>query len=105
MGTAEFVKASFLFDGIIGNILPEEMVKTIRSFLVTENLYYSATREIAMDFWASLEHELAYNLGGKKKASVSTELKACADEIADIDKRRQNLYNISIEKKTKSTLF
>jgi putative GTP pyrophosphokinase len=224
MTIPENIKASYLFDGINGNILPEEMVKTIRSFLVTENLYSSATREIAtklenlnnefkythdrnpiqyiqtrvktpssilnklqrkgweltvesarknltdiagvrvicsyindiyliadlllsqddinlirksdyitnpkpngyrslhlivtvpvflstivdlvnveiqirtiaMDFWASLEHELAYKLGEKKRAALSGELKACANEIAEIDKRMQNLYNISI---------
>jgi putative GTP pyrophosphokinase len=211
MTIPENTKVSYLFDGINGNILPEEMVKTIRSFLVTENLYSSATREIAtklenlntefkythdrnpiqhiqtrvktpssilnklqrkgweltvesarknltdiagvrvicsyindiyliadlllsqddinlirksdyitnpkpngyrslhlivnveiqirtiaMDFWASLEHELAYKLGKKKRAALSGELKACVNEIAEIDKRMQNLYNISI---------
>jgi putative GTP pyrophosphokinase len=227
MTKPENISASYLFDGISGNILPEEMVKTIRSFMVTENLYSSATREIAtklenlnnefkythdrnpiqniqtrvktpasivnklqrhgwdlsvesarknltdiagvrvicsyindiyliselllaqddvqlvstsdhiknpkpngyrslhhiitvpvflstnveivnveiqirtiaMDFWASLEHELAYKLANRKKSSISKELKACANEIAEIDKRMQNLYNISLQEK------
>ena len=54
-------------------------------------------RTIAMDFWASLEHELAYKLTDQKKASISKKLKDCADEISDIDKRMQKLYNTTIE--------
>ncbi|MDX9773868.1 MAG: GTP pyrophosphokinase family protein [Bacteroidales bacterium] len=53
-------------------------------------------RTIAMDFWASLEHELAYKLEEKDRKSASKELKACADEIASLDIKMQNLYNISI---------
>jgi len=53
-------------------------------------------RTIAMDFWASLEHELAYKLVDKETESVFNELKICADEIADVDKRMQNLLNISL---------
>lgn len=55
-------------------------------------------RTIAMDFWASLEHELAYKLDDEKRVSASAELKACANEIADIDKRMQNLYNKTINR-------
>lgn len=54
-------------------------------------------RTIAMDFRASLEHELAYKLGENKSDAACNELKACADEIADIDRRMQNLYNIAID--------
>lgn len=224
MDTSDYSKASYFFDGISGNILPEEMVKTIRSLIVTENLYLSATREIAtklenlnsefkytrernpiqniqtrvktpasivrkltkngwetsvesarkhltdiagvrvicsyiddiylisrlllsqddvtlvrtsdyiknpkpngyrslhhivtvpvflstkveyvnveiqirtiaMDFWASLEHELAYKMGDKKQSSVTRELKGCADQIEKLDKKMQNLYNLSV---------
>lgn len=53
-------------------------------------------RTIAMDFWASLEHELAYKLKDTKTESVSNELKACAEVIADVDKRMQNLFTISM---------
>ncbi len=56
-------------------------------------------RTIAMDFWASLEHELAYHLADESTESVSSELKACADEIAAIDKRMQNLYTILLHSK------
>ncbi len=224
MDLSDYSKASYFFDGISGNILPEEMVMTIRSLIVTENLYMSATREIttklenlnsefkytrernpiqniqtrvktpasivrklsrngwdlsvesarkhltdiagvrvicsyiddiylisslllsqddinlvrtsdyiknpktngyrslhhivtvpvflstrveyvnveiqirtiAMDFWASLEHELSYKMGDKRKASIERELKFCADQIEKLDKKMQNLYNISV---------
>lgn len=50
-------------------------------------------RTIAMDFWASLEHEIAYKLDKKKTAGLLNELKNCADVISDTDKRMQNLFN------------
>lgn len=53
-------------------------------------------RTIAMDFWASLEHELAYKLADNKTVEVIRELKECADIIADTDKRMQNLFNITV---------
>lgn len=53
-------------------------------------------RTIAMDFWASLEHEIFYKRTNKKVASVSSELKDCADTIADVDKRMQKLFNLPI---------
>ncbi len=54
-------------------------------------------RTIAMDFWASLEHELAYRLDDETRISVSSELRACADEIAEIDKRMQHLYRNTMQ--------
>ena len=54
-------------------------------------------RTIAMDFWASLEHDLAYKLERENSEEAFTELKACAEEIAGIDRRMQSLYNISVE--------
>ena len=54
-------------------------------------------RTIAMDFWASLEHELAYKLADKKTESMTAELKDCSEKIADIDIRMQNLFNITIK--------
>jgi putative GTP pyrophosphokinase len=53
-------------------------------------------RTIAMDFWASLEHELSYKLPRGKTKSVTKELKNCADIISNIDQRMQNLYNVTI---------
>ncbi|WP_299578607.1 GTP pyrophosphokinase [uncultured Sunxiuqinia sp.] len=50
-------------------------------------------RTIAMDFWASLEHELAYKFLNNKPEDVSEELKECADVIANTDTRMQQLFN------------
>lgn len=50
-------------------------------------------RTIAMDFWASLEHELSYKLSEKKIKDITQELRECADVISDIDVRMQKLYN------------
>jgi putative GTP pyrophosphokinase len=50
-------------------------------------------RTIAMDFWASLEYELAYKLIDGKTDAISIELKDCADVIAATDIRMQNLFN------------
>jgi putative GTP pyrophosphokinase len=53
-------------------------------------------RTIAMDLWASLEHELSYKLANGRTENVTKELKDCADIISNIDLRMQNLYNITI---------
>jgi putative GTP pyrophosphokinase len=53
-------------------------------------------RTIAMDLWASLEHELSYKLTSGKAESVTKELKDCADIISNIDVRMQNLYNVTL---------
>ncbi len=50
-------------------------------------------RTIAMDFWASLEHELAYKIRNASHHEISAELKSCADVIASTDLRMQKLYN------------
>jgi putative GTP pyrophosphokinase len=50
-------------------------------------------RTIAMDFWASLEHELTYKLTSRKTEDVLKELRECADIISSTDNRMQNLYN------------
>lgn len=51
-------------------------------------------RTIAMDFWASLDHDLNYKIKGGKTQEVSDELRDCADKIAAIDVRMQNLFNV-----------
>lgn len=52
-------------------------------------------RTIAMDFWASLEHQLRYKAvdAGNIPESVSRELKECADTIAQTDVRMQDIHN------------
>ncbi len=52
-------------------------------------------RTIAMDFWASLEHQLRYKAIDPENipASVAAELKECADTIAQTDVRMQDIHN------------
>ena len=50
-------------------------------------------RTSAMDFWASLEHELKYKKNFKEAKSIEDELKSCAETIADTDLRMMNLRN------------
>ena len=46
-------------------------------------------RTIAMDFWASLEHQLKYKKGLDDVDSLTAELKDCADRSAELDMRMQ----------------
>ena len=48
-------------------------------------------RTIAMDFWASLEHQLRYKSDIEVPAHISDDLKACADVIAATDEEMQRL--------------
>ena len=51
-------------------------------------------RTIAMDYWASLEHDLRYKaIADMKRLDISGELKACAHTIEEIEKRMQILAN------------
>lgn len=49
-------------------------------------------RTIAMDFWASLEHELHYKTNVTVDDSIVSELLTCAESIADLDCRMQSIY-------------
>ncbi|HAK69481.1 MAG TPA: GTP pyrophosphokinase [Treponema sp.] len=48
-------------------------------------------RTIAMDFWASLEHQLHYKKDYKMPENISDELRSIADTITDTDRRMQEL--------------
>ncbi|MEF9879870.1 MAG: hypothetical protein RR975_10650, partial [Clostridia bacterium] len=50
-------------------------------------------RTVAMDFWASLEHQMKYKHADVTDESISTDLKACADVIAATDIHMQELRN------------
>jgi putative GTP pyrophosphokinase len=50
-------------------------------------------RTIAMDFWASLEHQLGYKTKNTINNDLHLQLKDCAEEIASIDLKMQNIYN------------
>lgn len=48
-------------------------------------------RTIAMDFWASLEHKMKYKKDIDGSEEIVAELKRCADNIAELDKRMQDI--------------
>ncbi len=48
-------------------------------------------RTVAMDFWASLEHQIRYKKGLEEEQKISEGLKECADTIARTDLRMQEL--------------
>lgn len=51
-------------------------------------------RTIAMDFWASLEHQLKYKKEIGHASMMIHELKQCADEIASVDLSMQTIRDI-----------
>jgi putative GTP pyrophosphokinase len=48
-------------------------------------------RTIAMDCWASLEHQLKYKKNIPNEKMIINELKRCADEIASTDLNLQTI--------------
>lgn len=54
-------------------------------------------RTIAMDFWASLEHQLKYKKTLEESRSIEEELNICAKTIADTDLKMMEIRN-NIEK-------
>ena len=51
-------------------------------------------RTIAMDSWASLEHEMHYQREGENRALIAAELKRCADDLASCDLSMQTIRNL-----------
>lgn len=50
-------------------------------------------RTIAMDFWASLEHDVRYKVDkAKLPEGINEEMLVCADWIAEIDRQMQDMY-------------
>lgn len=49
-------------------------------------------RTIAMDMWASLEHNLHYKADQEVSESVNERLKKCAESIAETDLEMQRIY-------------
>ena len=73
------------------------LIVSIPVFLSNEKKLVKAEvqiRTIAMDFWASLEHDIAYKLPADETEAVRDELRDCASVINDTDLRMQNLNNI-----------
>lgn len=50
-------------------------------------------RTIAMDFWASLEHQLKYKPSAVITPEISEELRECAERIAQTDLQMQKIYS------------
>ena len=59
-------------------------------------------RTIAMDFWASLEHQVKYKKGVPNAERISAELKECAESISENDRKMQEIYH-EIHKMSKIT--
>ena len=51
-------------------------------------------RTIAMDSWASLEHQLKYKKNIRNQKLIVAELKRCADELAGCDLSMQTIRNL-----------
>lgn len=49
-------------------------------------------RTIAMDMWASLEHELRYKSNRDFDDNDTARLRLCSDAISEIDREMQNIY-------------
>ncbi|MBQ8959621.1 MAG: GTP pyrophosphokinase family protein [Ruminococcus sp.] len=49
-------------------------------------------RTMAMDFWASLEHQLRYKQSAALTPEISEELRECAERIAETDLQMQRLF-------------
>ena len=50
-------------------------------------------RTIAMDFWASLEHQLRYKSKGEIPQFIAKELKECAETIAETDLKMERIHS------------
>ena len=50
-------------------------------------------RTIAMDFWASLDHKLRYKKDLENPNEIASELKDCAESIAMLDQKMQQIRN------------
>ncbi|MCJ7836771.1 RelA/SpoT domain protein [Cuneatibacter sp. NSJ-177] len=51
-------------------------------------------RTIAIDFWATLEHQLKYKQEIEHETLIRKELKRCADEIASVDLSMQTIRDL-----------
>lgn len=70
------------------------LIVTVPIFLAHEKRVMKVEiqlRTIAMDFWASLEHQLKYKKNVDFTADMVNELKCCAELSAELDKRMDNL--------------
>lgn len=57
-------------------------------------------RTMAMDFWASLEHQLRYKSEDEQDEDIIRQLRECAETIHDTDIKMQNIYEKISESQT-----
>ncbi|MCD7890228.1 MAG: GTP pyrophosphokinase family protein [Ruminococcus sp.] len=72
------------------------MVVNVPVYLSTQKRYAPVEiqiRTIAMDFWASLEHQLKYKSSEKVPEELSEQLRDCADKISETDYQMQHIFN------------
>lgn len=77
------------------------MIVEIPIFLSTGKLNVRAEiqiRTIAMDFWASLEHEIRYKKDSDDLRDVADALKSCAETIAKTDQEMLDIRNLIDQK-------
>lgn len=95
-------KTAYLFDGISESIAPEEMMRVVRSFIKTENLYLSAIREITTkleilnDEFKNLKDRNPIHLIKtriKTPKSIFEKLQRLGCELS-AESARKNLHNI-----------
>ena len=54
-------------------------------------------RTVAMDSWASLEHQLRYKKGIENSAAIENELLTCAELSRELDMRMNSLREIILQ--------
>ena len=59
---------------------------------VAQHLGDNVLRTIAMDMWASLEHELRYKSDRRFTDEDAARLRLCSDAISEIDREMQDIY-------------
>ena len=62
-------------------------------------------RTLAMDFWASLDHQMKYKKNLDDNGEISEELTACAELIAQVDQRMQRVRQKIDEKENPPSPF
>jgi putative GTP pyrophosphokinase len=71
------------------------MIVEVPIFLSKEKRYMRVEvqlRTIAMDFWASLEHQLRYKSDQETTQRLRMRLQKCAETSAMLDQEMQNIY-------------
>lgn len=86
----EHTKAAYIFEGLTDGVLPEEWAKAIHSFLETENLYLSATREIATKL-ENLNDEFKYGKDRNPIHQIKTRVKTPKSILEKLSRRGHEL--------------